>query len=154
MKGFFDDKQIVNPMEPDDVFTCSDLVEDYRICRKEKRMQTSKLGKRMNCTEYRALGKSCLSYIDTPIHERFWLWTNMLILVFVFAANKCYYMDEDEFIDHIIEKFHEKRRYADFLEKEGSILAESSRANQSIFRLRTGAGPEADGGVPPPTSQN
>ena len=38
---FFEDKQIVNPMDPDEVFSCSDLVEDYKICRKEKRLQTS-----------------------------------------------------------------------------------------------------------------
>ena len=49
-------------------------------------------------------------------------------------------MDEEEFIDHVIDKYHEKRRYADFLEKEGSMLAENSRANQHIFRLRNAQG--------------
>ena len=62
MKAAFEDKEIVNPMDPEEVFTCSDLTEDYKICRKEKRMQTSVVGKRMNCTEYRALGKSKLHY--------------------------------------------------------------------------------------------
>lgn len=38
MKSFFTDKQIVNPMNPEEVFSCSDLTEDYKICRKEKRM--------------------------------------------------------------------------------------------------------------------
>ena len=38
MRWLFQDKQIVNPMQPDEVFTCSDLIEDYKICRKEKRM--------------------------------------------------------------------------------------------------------------------
>ena len=53
-------------------------------------------------------------------------------------ANRCFYYEEEEFVDHLLDRYHEKRRYADFLEKEGSILAESSRANQSIFRLNTG----------------
>lgn len=57
MKSLFEDKEIVNPMDPEEVFTCSDLTEDYKICRKEKRMQTSVVGKRMNCTEFRTLGK-------------------------------------------------------------------------------------------------
>ena len=42
-------------------------------------------------------------------------------------ANKCYYMDEDEFVDYILEKHEEKKKYADFLEKEGSIMAQSFR---------------------------
>ena len=53
MRNLFDDKQIVNPMNPDEVFSCSDLTDDYKICRREKRMQTSTVGKKMNCTEYR-----------------------------------------------------------------------------------------------------
>ena len=44
-------------------------------------------------------------------------------------ANACYYMEESEFVDHILDRYQEKRRYADFLEAEGSIMAESSRAN-------------------------
>ena len=38
MQRFFEDKQIMNPMNPSEVFTCKDLVEDYHICRKEKRL--------------------------------------------------------------------------------------------------------------------
>ena len=45
-------------------------------------------------------------------------------------------MAEDEFIDHIMDRYTEKKRYADFLENEGSIMAETSRANQGVFRLR------------------
>ena len=52
------------------------------------------------------------------------------------TASKCYYYEENEFIDHILQKYQEKKRYADFLENEGSILAENSRANQGIFRLK------------------
>ena len=65
-------------------------------------------------------------------------------MVFEIIANKCFYYEEEEFVDHLLDRYHEKRRYADFLEKEGSILAESSRANQSIFRLNTGSGSEAE----------
>ena len=67
MKSMFEDKEIVNPMDPEEVFTCSDLTEDYKICRKEKRMQTSVIGKRMNCTEFRALGKQLL--LKCPSNE-------------------------------------------------------------------------------------
>lgn len=58
MKHFFEDKQIVNPMNPDEVFSCQDLTDDYKICRREKRLQTAAAGKRVNCTDYRKLGKS------------------------------------------------------------------------------------------------
>ena len=57
MGHFFADKQIVNPMNPEEVFTCEDLTQDYKICRKEKRLQTNALGKKMNCVDYRKLGK-------------------------------------------------------------------------------------------------
>ena len=57
MKSVFEDKNIVNPMNPDEIFTCTDLTEDYRLCRKEKRMQTQVIGKRIDCHEYRMLGK-------------------------------------------------------------------------------------------------
>ena len=52
------------------------------------------------------------------------------------TANKCYYYEEEEFVDYVMERYQEKRRYADFLEAEGSIMAESSRANQGIFRMK------------------
>ena len=58
MRHLFEDKQIVNPMNPDEVFSCNDLTDDYKICRREKRMQTSATGRRVNCTDYRKLGKS------------------------------------------------------------------------------------------------
>ena len=53
-------------MNPEEVFSCRDLIEgkllldnllDYRICRKEKRLQTAKIGKKQSCTDYRAIGK-------------------------------------------------------------------------------------------------
>ena len=66
MAGLFEDKSIVNPMNPDEVFSCSDLFDDYKICRKEKRMETSKIGKKMDCTEYRWLGKSITPLLLLP----------------------------------------------------------------------------------------
>lgn len=56
-------------------------------------------------------------------------------------------MEEDEFIDLMLEKYEKRRKFADFLEKEGSIMAKSFRERESIFRLRnTGenAGPETE----------
>ena len=75
MSRLFADKQIMNPMNPDEVFTCKDLMNgkcnfkqphlkinclDYKICRKEKKMQTTKLSQYHSCYEYRALGKLSL----------------------------------------------------------------------------------------------
>jgi len=51
-------------------------------------------------------------------------------------ANKCYYMTEDEFIDLLLKKHDEKIQYAEFLENKGSILAESYRKKQSVFRMK------------------
>ena len=54
LRQFFDDKEIMNPMNPEEVFSCSDLVNDWRICRKEMRYQTSKKTNNMrSCLEYR-----------------------------------------------------------------------------------------------------
>lgn len=80
MKSLFENKDIVNPMNPDEVFSCNDLVDDYKICRREKRLQTSTTGKKMNCTEFRQLGKFSLSILISPISR-----------VFLFTANKCFY---------------------------------------------------------------
>ena len=51
-------------------------------------------------------------------------------------ANKCYYLAEDEFVDLLLTKHAEKVKYADFLEKEGSIMAESVRKKENIFRMK------------------
>ena len=56
-------------------------------------------------------------------------------------------MEEDEFIDLLLDKYEKRRKFADFLEKEGSVMAKSFRERESIFRLRnTGenAGPETE----------
>lgn len=42
IRRLFEDKQIVNPINPEEVFSCKDLVDDYKICRKERRLQTQK----------------------------------------------------------------------------------------------------------------
>ena len=55
-------------------------------------------------------------------------------------ANKCFYMEEDEFVDLIIEKYEERQKYADFLEKEGSIMAKSFRDKTNVFRMRDTTG--------------
>ena len=106
MKRLFEDKQIMNPLSPDEVFTCKDLMEgkqteinclDYKICRKEKRLMTAKIGKKQSCFDYRSL------------------------------ANKCFFLEEEEFVDLILDKYEQRKRYADFLEKEGSIMAKAMR---------------------------
>ena len=38
MQRLFDDKEIMNPMNPEEVFSCTDLVNDYKICRRESRL--------------------------------------------------------------------------------------------------------------------
>ena len=42
VKMMCEDKEIVNPMNMREVFTCQDLVRDWKICRKETSMQTVK----------------------------------------------------------------------------------------------------------------
>lgn len=91
-------------------------VADYHICRKEKRLQTSKVGKKQTCADYRQL------------------------------AMRCFYMEEDEFVDQILDKYEERRKYADYLESEGSIMAKSFREQENIFRLRN-TGEEPEGGA-------
>jgi len=36
-----EDKEIVNPVNPEEVFSCKDLVNDYNVCRRERRFQTN-----------------------------------------------------------------------------------------------------------------
>ena len=58
----------MNPANPEEVFTCNDLVEgkpspevfkntDYKICRKERRFQTQKSANLRRCFDYRSMGK-------------------------------------------------------------------------------------------------
>jgi len=35
-----------------------------------------------------------------------------------------------------MDKFEAKKKYADWLDKEGSVLAQSARERQNIFKLR------------------
>ena len=82
---FFENKEIVNPVDPDEVFTCKDLVEDYKICRKEKRLQTGALGQRMNCSDYRQLGKCsndglCNGLINLTLLSSYFFSKSMLLL--------------------------------------------------------------------------
>ena len=42
-------------------------------------------------------------------------------------ANRCFYQEEDEFIDHLLDRLEARRKYADFLEQEGSVLAKNQR---------------------------
>jgi hypothetical protein len=51
-------------------------------------------------------------------------------------ANRCFFMSEDAFVDKLLNNYEEKVRYADFLEREGSIMAESQRKKQNVFRIK------------------
>ena len=83
----------MNPINTEEVFTCKDLIDDYRICRKERRFQTQKNSKLRRCFDYRKM------------------------------AFKCYMYEEDDFVDLLLDKYEEKKKYIEFLEQEGSILA-------------------------------
>lgn len=61
-----------------------------------------------------------------------------------YLAFKCYMMDEEDFVDLLIEKYEEKKRLVSFLEKEGSILAPSYKDKNQIFRVRNVEGTEMD----------
>lgn len=88
---------------------------DYRVCRKEKKLQTAKIGRNHSCLEYRTMGK--LDYYS-------------------YLANKCFYLKEEEFVDVLLDRLDARRNYADWLEQEGSVMAKSFRERESIFRLR------------------
>ena len=59
-------------------------------------------------------------------------------------AYKCFLLEEDDFVDLLIEKYEEKKKYVDYLEAEGSILAESYRDKSQLFRVRNVTGDEMD----------
>ena len=74
IRWLFEDKEIVNPMNNEEVFTCEDLVQDWKVCRREASMQTVKgLQSQSSCWELRKL------------------------------AHKCWWSDEDDFLDFLIE---------------------------------------------------
>ena len=45
-------------------------------------------------------------------------------------------MEEDEFVDLVLDKYDKKRKYAAYLEQEGSILADTFKNKESLFRMR------------------
>jgi len=53
-------------------------------------------------------------------------------------------MEEDDFIDTLIEKHQEKQRLIQFLEQEGSILTGAFKDKSQIFRIRNMTGSEMD----------
>jgi len=56
--------------------------------------------------------------------------------VFFDIGNKCYFYEEEEFVSLLLDKLEKRRKYADFLEKEGSVLAAKMRERDTMFRLR------------------
>ena len=81
IQRLFDDKEIMNPMNPEEVFTCTDLVRDWKVCRKEHRMQTLKKNHVRSCWDHRTL------------------------------AHRCFWKDEEDFVDYLIEQHEEKKRF-------------------------------------------
>ena len=47
-------------------------------------------------------------------------------------------MDEEEFVDLMLDNYEKRRKFADYLEDEGSMFAQSAREKQGFFRLRGG----------------
>ena len=45
-------------------------------------------------------------------------------------------MEEDEFVDLLIEKHEEKKKLVNFLEQEGSILTSAFKDKSQVFRIR------------------
>ena len=69
IQRLLDDKEIMNPMNPEEVFSCSDLVKDWKVCKREQRMQTIRKNHIESCWDIRKL------------------------------AHACYWKEEDEFVD-------------------------------------------------------
>ena len=51
-------------------------------------------------------------------------------------AHKCYWKDEDDFVDMLIEQHQEKKRFYEYLRENGSILADRYQGNAGIFSVR------------------
>ena len=77
------------------------------MCRKERRFaNSSKQTKVRRCFDYRQL------------------------------AHKCYTQDEETFTDLLMQRYEERQKYLDYLEREGSVLAEKYRSKNAIFSVR------------------
>jgi len=55
------------------------------------------------------------------------------------VAFKCFMQDEEDFIDTLLDRYEEKKKYQQFLEEEGSIMAESVRNKSRVFTVRNTA---------------
>ncbi len=64
-------------------------------------------------------------------------------MIFLLAF-KCYYMEEDDFVDTMIEKYQERQKFVSFLEQEGSILTSAFKDKSQVFRVRNVTGNEMD----------
>ena len=45
LRKFIQDKEIVNPVNQEEVFSCNDLVNDYKVCKKERKMELNREAK-------------------------------------------------------------------------------------------------------------
>jgi hypothetical protein len=53
-------------------------------------------------------------------------------------------MEEDDFVDTMIEKYQERQKFVSFLEQEGSILTSAFKDKSQVFRVRNVTGNEMD----------
>ena len=53
-------------------------------------------------------------------------------------------MEEDEFVDTLLERYDEKKKFVAFLEQEGSILTSAYKDKSDVFRVRNVTGNEMD----------
>ena len=51
-------------------------------------------------------------------------------------AHKCFMWEEDDFVDLLLDKYEERKKYYEFLESQGSIIAESYRPRGDLFIVR------------------
>ena len=108
IRRLFENKSIVNPYNQEEVFTCKDLYEDYRVCKKERRF--------MGFSDASVQARRCWDYRE--------------------LAYKCFTYPEDDFIVELAKKYEEKQAYIKFLEAEGSIIADKFRKQSKIFSVR------------------
>ena len=60
---FVDNKSFANPVNPDEVFSCHDLVLDYHACRKDRKYAEADKSIRVKrCFDYRSLAIKCYLY--------------------------------------------------------------------------------------------
>ncbi|CAI2383251.1 unnamed protein product [Moneuplotes crassus] len=102
-----EDKTFVNPAKPEETFTCTDLMNDYKLCKRQRRMaEYDPKAQVARCFEFRKL------------------------------SVKCFWYDDDQFNNVLLDLYEEKKKYVQYLVDEGSVIAEDYLSKNDVFDIR------------------